>query len=106
MRNDEPVSRGKIIEWAEGIKEDPDVWLELAGYPLLRYSTIPEDVRQSIEQARAREEKVEVAFQYVHQVQPKLGSSRMSKLPVEAKLGIVRMYEELAHVKLLPDDLY
>lgn len=67
---------------------------------------VPEDVRIAIEQASSRQEKIEIAFNYLLTLDLRLGSSAMGRYPLEAKLSLVRMYERLSGRKLLPEDLF
>ncbi|HEY3298834.1 MAG TPA: helix-turn-helix transcriptional regulator [Armatimonadota bacterium] len=53
-----------------------------------------------------REEQIDRAFEFIRRDRTvNFGSSLMAKLPSEAKLAIIRMYEDLKHVKLLPDEV-
>jgi hypothetical protein len=42
MRNGQIPSRGKIIQWAEGLGESINHWLELAGYEPIRAELVDE----------------------------------------------------------------
>lgn len=53
-----------------------------------------------------REELINRAFEFVRRDRTvRFGSSMMAKLPTDAKLAIIRMYEDLKHVKLLPTEV-
>jgi transcriptional regulator with XRE-family HTH domain len=57
-------------------------------------------------QSETREELIERAFEFIRRDRTvKFGSSMMAKLPIEAKLGIIRMYEDLKGVRLLPAEV-
>jgi len=74
--------------------------------PKATYTAIPPTVLRAINKAQTRTGKIELAFEYVRSDKSvKFGSSVMKKLPIEAKLSIVRMYEDFKHVRLLPEDL-
>jgi len=61
---------------------------------------------ESTPEPETREEMIDRAFEFVRRDRSvKFGSSIMAKLPTDAKLGVVRMYEELKHVKLLGDEV-
>lgn len=61
---------------------------------------------ESVPPMESREEIVDRAFEFVRRDRTvRFGSSIMAKLPTDAKLGIVRMYEDLKHVRLLPDEV-
>lgn len=115
--------RDHIIDWAVALGEDVNYWLKLAGYepipcnlvskegksPVPNSSRapiiIPDEVKNSIANADSRERKIDIAFKYVRSVYPRLGSSGMAKMPTEAKLSLVRMFEDMKDVKILPDEV-
>lgn len=112
MRNGEVPRKGVIIDFAQKMGEPINKWLELAGYDLISTEllvarqSIPDDVKTAIEKAKTRTGKINLAFEYVRKDKTvKFGSTMMSKLPSEAKYGIIRMYEDLRHVKLLPEEM-
>jgi transcriptional regulator with XRE-family HTH domain len=111
MQNGMVPTADNIIKWAKGLKEPINPWMELAGYEPIpeelvkETPEIPQTIMDSISQASTREAKIETAFEYVRQQVGALGSSSMGRDPLRSKLLLVRMYERLEHVKLLPDDI-
>ena len=115
MVNGRVPKKGTIIDFAQGLGENINTWLSLAGYDIIpehlireypaNATEIPKPVRLCIEQAVTRAEKVQCMFAYVQSDKSvKFGAAVFSKLPADAKLSIIRMYEDLKHVKLVPED--
>lgn len=111
-----------IINWARAIGQNINEWLILAGYEPIPVHLVadspdsanatpthppaPESLTAAIASAPTREEKVNLAFEFVRK-DPfvRVGSSSMSKYPTEAKLSIIRMYERHTGQQLLPPEI-
>lgn len=110
-----------IIRWATAIEEPVNKWLELAGYdpvptepsistsqmPATQQPDVPPAVRQAIQDATTREEKIAVAFEYIRRPELglQMGSSQMLSLPTESKLALIRLYERMSGVQVLPSEV-
>jgi hypothetical protein len=68
---------------------------------------IPSAVTEAIERAESKEEKVAIAFNYLlrPELDLRLGANSMVKMPADAQLALVRLYERLSGVMLLPPDV-
>lgn len=55
----------------------------------------------------SREDRIRRAFEYVmRDPAVKAGSDAMSRLPEEAKVAIIRLYERAEGLRILPDDFF
>jgi hypothetical protein len=124
-------TRGQVIEWAEGINEPINYWLELAGYDpieprlvaeLRELAALPDErlledhpaIREVVsrlesplqETTQTREQAIERAFHFViTDPDVQVGSAGMADAPLEAKLSLIRYYERKKGRKLLDDDV-
>ncbi len=68
---------------------------------------IPSAVTEAIERESSREGKIAVAFNYLLRpgLDLRLGADSMAKMPADAQLAIVRVWERLTGRRLLPPEV-
>lgn len=117
--------RRTVMDFARGLGEPVNKWLQLAGYdPIpeaegaqqpsrerddqMPVPPPPEAVRKAIEEAPTREAKIEIAYEYIMRPEfgIRAGSFAMLTFPTEAKLAIIRLLERAEGIQILPPDLF
>lgn len=123
-----------IVRWADALGEPRNEWLQAAGFPvdtepvperrtddiqnaaeraeeaggpplLLRHPDPPPEVLEAIAEAPTREAKVHQAIAYLQRPELRLRFGSDGGDSTETLIQIVRAYERLAGVQLLPPDV-
>lgn len=129
-----PTRISTLHAWAAAFGEPVGKWLVLAGYDSVSSDTtatpqirplagdsgasargqvnlaapaVPDAVRAAIAAAETRQEKVSIAFAYLcrPELDLRLGADAMTRQTTDAQLAIVRVYERLTGVTLLPPEV-
>lgn len=124
----EVPSAAAVIRWAVSLGSDPNQWLKLAGHDLLpegpqgKIALVgavqrgepsltftqpepPELVRTMIERATTREDKIAVAFNYLASLPDVRLGADTGSANADARLHIIRTYERLTNVQVLPPEV-
>ena len=119
MQNGQVPGVKVLMRWAAAIGEPVDKWLELAGHPPVSAPpgnttsptdaapSVPPAVLRAVAEAPTREEKIIIAFDYLRRPELglQMGGSQMLGMPTESKLALIRLYERMAGVQILPPEV-
>lgn len=112
-----------LVKWSNALGDDVNRWLRLGGFPTVEnvesapaeeeppdasltftQPEVPELVRTMIEKAPTREDKIAVAFNYLASL-PDVRFGADGVQTPDARLHIIRTYERLTNVRVLPPEV-